>query len=531
MSKLKTILWFRRDLRISDNPALLHALESSSEVLPIYIHAPEEEHPWIIGGATKWWLHHSLISLKDQLGKLGLDLKIFSGPSFSVLSKLVDEGSFDQILWNRLYEKNLIERDTKIKDYFLTKNKLVKSFKSNLLMEPWEIKNKSNLPFKVFTPFYRELFRRYEHSAPVECLPNSDVKTISFNAASLKIEDLELLPKINWDLEFYKTWEPGEIGAKKALEEFTGKEFVGNKFVGDNFIGKKVAETLPEKSADKLGGKLADRKLDGRLLGEKAITNYSEARNLPNIKGTSRLSPHLHFGEISPRQIWDHVISRVEQVNDPIGKSGHETFLREVGWREFAHHLLFHFPETDLKPLYPQYANFGWRSSSEDLALWQRGLTGVPIVDAGMRELWQTGWMHNRVRMIVASFLVKHLLIEWQEGARWFWDTLVDADLAQNTLGWQWTAGCGADAAPYYRVFNPVLQGEKFDKNGEYVRRYVPELSELPNKYIHQPWEAPEEILLKAGIVLGQNYPQPMVDLREGRERALIAFSKLKKAT
>ena len=245
------------------------------------------------------------------------------------------------------------------------------------------------------------------------------------------------------------------------------------------------------------------------------------------MHGTSRLSPHLHFGEIGPREIW-HATRRAALASGRHSSWRDSQFLTEIGWREFAYHLLFHFPKTPEEPLRANYARFPWRSDGAALRAWQRGATGYPIVDAGMRELWRTGWMHNRVRMIVGSFLVKDLLLPWTEGARWFWDTLVDADLASNTLGWQWVAGCGADAAPFFRIFNPTTQGTKFDPAGDYVRRWVPEIAALPNEWLHRPWDAPSEVLEAAGVTLGRSYPRPWVDHAVARKAALAALAQLK---
>jgi deoxyribodipyrimidine photo-lyase len=349
-----------------------------------------------------------------------------------------------------------------------------------LLFEPWTITNKSGRPFQVFTPFWRHCLALGE---PLE--PTPSARALSVPGRWPKAEplaSLELEPRVGWTEGMRSAWQPGEAGAAENLRRFC----------------------------------------------ESAFPDYGEQRNRPDVPGTSRLSPHLHFGEIGPRQIWHALQTFADQRSLPVTAWRNSQFLAEVGWREFAHHLLFHFPHTPAAPLRPEFARFPWRKDPAWLRAWQRGRTGYPVVDAGMRELWSTGWMHNRVRMIVASFLVKDLLLDWRDGARWFWDTLVDADLASNTLGWQWTAGCGADAAPYFRVFNPVGQGEKYDPNGDYVRRWVPELARLPANWIHRPWEAPADVLARAQITLDGDYPRPILNHAIAREVALEAFAKLK---
>ncbi|MDB6036406.1 MAG: phrB, partial [Verrucomicrobiales bacterium] len=334
-------------------------------------------------------------------------------------------------------------------------------------------------PFQVFTPYWKRCLAEPE---PTEPLPAPIKLPIPTNwPDSILLDDLKLDPKTKWAEGLRTAWQPGETGAKANLKRFLTEEF----------------------------------------------SDYSKRRNRPDIAGTSRLSPHLHFGEISPRQIW-HAVRNAKPSNSDEGAWRSSQFITELGWREFAHHLLFHFPQTPAEPLRTNFKHFPWREDAAWLSAWQKGQTGYPIVDAGMRELWATGWMHNRVRMIVASFLVKDLLIAWQAGARWFWDTLVDADLAQNTLGWQWSAGCGADAAPYFRIFNPVLQGEKFDPNGGYVRQWCPELGRLNDRWLHRPWEAPSQILAQAGIDLGGNYPKPIVSHSIAREVALDAYTRMK---
>ncbi len=470
-----SILWFRRDFRLADNPALRAALQQGGPVIPVFIWAPDEEEPWPPGAASRWWLHHSLVALAEALDKKGSRLIVRSGSSERVLRLLIRETGATAVFWNRLYEPAVLHRDRRIKSTLRDTGIRVETFNSALLFEPWTIANKSGRPFQVFTPFWRYCGSRKEPSEPVPApreipFPKARLRTVS-------LDSLGLLPKIGWDDGLYKAWTPGERGAKQRLRTFV----------------------------------------------KKGLADYEPARDQPGLSGTSRLSPHLHFGEIGPAQIWHAVQAAAAEGRQKGRIRSAETFLRELGWREFAYHLLFHFPHTSDRPLREEFNDFPWRSDPAGIKAWQEGRTGYPIVDAGLRELWRTGWMHNRVRMIAASFLVKDLLISWTAGARWFWDTLVDADLADNTLGWQWTAGCGADAAPYFRIFNPVLQGGKFDPEGTYVRRWVPELERMPDRWIHKPWEAPEDVLRKAGVELGTTYPHPMVDHAKARKRALEA--------
>jgi deoxyribodipyrimidine photo-lyase len=425
-----SIVWFRLDLRLADNLALNVAVKRGGAVVPVFIWAPEEESPWPPGAASRWWLHQSLEALSADLRARGSHLIIRRGPTLDTLRVLMNETGADAIFWNRRYEPALIARDKKVENLLPAEN-----FNSALLIEPWELPK----PYRVFTPFWRACLEQIKPSTPLP-MPKQ-IPAPRTRRKSLPLASLGLQPKIDWAAGFRRAWQPGEAGAHKQLRRFK----------------------------------------------RAALSGYRSGRDRPDIVGTSRLSPHLHFGEISPRQIW-HSAAKAE-------------YLRQLGWREFAHHLLFHFPHTTDAPLRADFARLPWRHDAKALKAWQHGMTGFPLVDAGMRELWTTGWMHNRVRMVVASFLVKDLLIPWQEGARWFWDTLVDADLANNTLGWQWTAGCGADAAPFFRVFNPALQAEKFDPLGAYLRHWVPEARTT-------------------------EYPTPIVDHRRARERALEAFEK-----
>ena len=462
------IVWFRRDLRLNDNPALAIAATRYERILPVYIHAPDEEAPWQAGAASNWWLHRALADLDRQLdGRLSLRM----GSSRETLFELIERTGADAVYWNRLYEPAAIARDSEIKQALRKRGTHVESANAALLFEPWEIQKNSGGPLRVFTPFWKKLLAQGLPSV------SGELPSVSWRSGrgldGICLEELGLLPAIPWDHGMAEAWVPTRSGAEARLDEFVAS----------------------------------------------GLRRYADGRDRPDRDEVSRLSPYLHFGQLGPREL----VSACQGV-----KADASAFLRELGWREFAHHLLFHFPQTTDVPLDNRFGDFPWRDDSAALAAWQRGETGIPLVDAGMRQLWATGWMHNRVRMVVASFLTKNLLLPWQFGARWFWDTLVDADLANNTLGWQWTAGCGADAAPYFRVFNPVTQGQKFDREGEYVRRWVPELAPLPAKWIHQPWTAPADVLATAGLKLDRDYPMPLVDLKTSRLRALEAWGSVK---
>lgn len=474
---MKAIIWFRLDLRLADNPALIAAVNRSKIIVPLFIWSPEEEGDWRPGGAARWWLHQSLGALEKKLHALGSRLVIRHGPTLESLLTVVKESEAKSVFWNRRYEPAVTARDTTVKNALRDLGVEVETFNSALLHEPWTIRNKSDKPFQVFTPFWKNCLNE---PSPDESLPSP--KSLPAPARwpkTLRLDELELEPKIDWALGIRATWQPGEPGAQANLRRFLALAF----------------------------------------------DNYNSGRDRPDLTGTSRLSPHLHFGEISPRQVWNSV--RHYALLRGIKSWRSSEFLTELGWREFAYHLLFNFPHTPGEPLRREFSRFPWREDASLLKKWQQGLTGFPIVDAGMRELWTTGWMHNRVRMIVASFLLKDLLLPWQSGAKWFWDTLVDADLASNTLGWQWSAGCGADAAPYFRVFNPASQGQKFDPYGDYVRRWCPELTKAPTQWIHQPDKAPPEMLRAVGIELGKTYPQPIVNHALARQTALEAFARM----
>ena len=478
------IAWFRLDLRLQDNPALHAAILRGGAVIPVYVLDDDAEGKWAPGGASRWWLHQSLGALDAALRERGSRLTVARGDSAAQLTALLKQTGAGAIYWNHRYEPALTPRDARLKSAWVDAGVEAKSFNGALLNEPRTVANKQDRPFQVFTPYWRHCL-----TLPVAEPLKVSAGKIPAPAAwpqSLAIEALELRPRISWDTEFFDAWSPGEAGAAKRLRAFA----------------------------------------------RRAMSGYSEQRNIPGTHGTSMLSPHLHFGEVSPRQIWAEVraVSRDSGVLPP--SKGAAVFLSEIGWREFAHYLLFHFNHTPEKPLREDFADFPWRPdpTGEMLRAWQRGRTGYPIVDAGMRQLWRTGWMHNRVRMVAGSFLVKHLRLPWNAGAAWFWDTLVDADLASNTLGWQWTAGCGADAAPYFRVFAPVLQGQRFDPAGDYVRRWVPELARLPAEHLHAPWDAPLAVLEAAGVRLGETYPRPIVDHATARAEALAAFTSIRGA-
>ncbi len=477
-----TLLWFRQDLRLQDNPALEAAVARGGPVVPIYVLDDAAEERWSPGGAARWWLHHSLAALDAALRERGSRLILARGESAAVLRAAARATGADAIYWNRRYEPSAVARDAKLKQEFAAAGFNAKSFNGALLNEPHAIANKQGRPFQVFTPYWRHCLT-LPVAAPVKT-PEGKFRPPAAWPKSVELAELGLLPRIDWTASMHATWEPGEAGAQKRLRRFL------------------------------------TRALDG----------YDERRNTPADDGTSMLSSHLHFGEIGPRQIWAAIQARSRDTGVFPPSKGAGVFLAEIGWREFAHHLLFHFPQTPAQPLREEFARFPWAADpgGGKLRAWQQGRTGYPLVDAGMRQLWHTGWMHNRVRMVVASFLVKHLRLSWTHGAAWFWDTLVDADLANNTLGWQWSAGCGADAAPYFRIFAPVLQGVKFDPAGDYVRHWVPELAKMPAEHIHAPWEAPLHVLAAAGVTLGKNYPHPIVDHATARAEALAALKQLR---
>ncbi len=484
MPQKTAIIWFRQDLRLSDNPALYHALQEGYSIIPLYILDDENAGQWKLGGAARWWLHQSLSSLNNDLSD---KLIVRTGKADEIIPQLLDETQIDAVYWNRCYEPWRIKRDEGIKSALKDNGIECKTYNGSLLWEPWEVAKADGTPYKVFTPYYRKGCLQIR--PPAEPLPRpNDISYAAHNLDRPAIESLALMPSIQWYDVMQGYWQAGESGAKARL-----KDFMENGFNG-----------------------------------------YKEERNRPDKENVSRLSPYLRHGEISPRQVWYDAIAAKEALG--ISTKDLDHFHSELGWREFSYYLLYHFPHITWDNFQDKFDAFPWKTGDNteqeaiDLERWQRGNTGIPIVDAGMRQLYQTGWMHNRVRMVVGSLLVKNMLTHWRCGKEWFWDTLVDADLASNAASWQWVAGSGADAAPYFRIFNPLTQGEKFDPNGEYVRKYVPELKDMPKEFIHKPWEAGPLILQSAGVKLGETYPHPIVDLKQSRERALEALQSTKQS-
>ncbi len=479
-----SICWFREDLRVGDNPALNAAIESGRDVLCVYIYDTSSKFK-ALGGAKKWFLHKALDSLSQTLIQLGCKLNILHGEAEKLLPELVETTGAKAIFWNRRYGINEREIDAALKTKFTEDGLEVKSFNGHLMYEPWEVKTQAKTPMKVFTPFWRAARSLRDVDEP-QAAPSSITPFVATLENAVSLESLKLLPTHpDWFEGISMEWQPGEEGAKKRLSAFL----------------------------------------------KEGIKGYSEKRNLPAELHTSKLSPHLHHGDISPKQVWKELMKHVNGGKLKGFEKDIQVFQSELGWREFSYNLLFHFPKLDTANFQSKFDNFPWVKDEKTLKAWQTGQTGYPIVDAGMRQLWQTGWMHNRIRMVTASFLIKHLMIDWREGEAWFWDTLCDADIASNSASWQWVAGSGADAAPYYRIFNPVTQGEKFDAEGAYVRKFVPELAKLPKKYLHKPWTAPLSILAEAGVKLGKTYPQPIVDHEFARKRALDAFKSISVVT
>jgi len=458
----KAIVWFRQDLRLRDNPAFFEACSNHDLVIPLYILDKNST----LGEAQSWWLHHSLKALNNSLKNRGLSLVLRQGNPLEILLELIKTLSIDSVYWNRCYEPLTIARDKKIKTTLLEQGIEVESFNGSLLNEPWTIKNKSGDFFKVFTPYW---------NACKQALSSQPEKQLAHRPAGVETDsddllEWKLLPTLNWASQFPDYWTPGEEGAQEKLNQFIDQH----------------------------------------------LNNYKNNRDFPAENATSHLSPHLHFGEISP---WT-ILRAIEhlKLNPSYNLPSIERFLSELGWREFSVYLLYHFPKLPFENFKKEFDAFPWQNDKQLLLSWQKGLTGYPLIDAGMRELWTTGYMHNRVRMVVASFLTKGLLIDWRLGADWFLDTLVDADLANNSASWQWVAGCGADAAPYFRIFNPILQSLKFDPDGLYIRQWVPELAHVKGQQIHTPWEVP--------LV---NYPSPIINHNEARTRALDYYKQLKK--
>lgn len=475
-------MWFRLDLRVADNPALRAASEAGAPILPVYV-MDESAQDGPLGRAGCWWLHHSLETLARKLEALGAPLVLLRGKGERAIAELAQSVDARAVFWNRRYEPEAIARDKALKAALIGMGLTVSTFNASLLFEPWTVKTRAGAWFKVFTPFWKACLGR---PAPDRPLAAPD-RLNGFRAAPAgdKLTNWHLLPhKPNWASGFGYVWQPGEGGALERIDGF-------------------LDETL---------------------------TAYGASRDNPATEGTSRLSPHLRWGEIGPRQIWHAVMARMQGTQETAAEESARRYIAELGWREFSYHLLYHFPDLPDRNFRDGFDAFPWREPDDAFEAWKRGMTGYPIVDAGMRELWSTGWMHNRVRMVAASFLVKDLLIDWRLGKQWFEDTLVDADLASNSASWQWVAGSGADAAPYFRIFNPSLQGERFDPEGAYVRRWIPELAGVPSRWIHRPWEAPEQVRADAGVHLGPDYPVPCVDHAVARRTALQAFERLKAA-
>ena len=475
MARPVSLHWFRQDLRLADNPALTAAAQDGA-VIPVYILDDDHAGDHKMGGASRWWLHHTLHALNDSLdGKL----VVLRGDPVTHLGALAEASGAVSVHWNRCYEPWRIVRDTAIKADLTGLGLVVESHNGSLLWEPWEVTKADGTPYRVFTPY----FRRGCLAAPPPRQPlpvPSQFELAATDNQAAGIAGLKLLPNTGWDKMLAPHWQIGEAGAIARLAAF----------------------------------------IDQDLLG------YKDGRNFPARPNVSRLSPHLHWGEVSPNTVWYAAKDRMDAgiINQEDG----DHFLSELGWREFSHALLYYFPDLPRQNLQPRFDKFAWKDDSDALHRWQRGQTGYPIVDAAMRQLWQTGYMHNRLRMIVGSFLVKNLRLHWHHGEAWFWDCLVDADLANNSAGWQWISGCGADAAPYFRIFNPISQASKFDPNGEFIRHFVPELARLGDAYLFSPWKAPRQVLDAANVVLGQTYPHPIVDVKSSRLDALAAFAALK---
>lgn len=457
--KSPVIVYFRQDLRLCDHPALTEAAKTGAPVIPIYIFDTVYPGKWQTGGAQKAWLSVALHELQKRI-----PLSIFEGNPVEILSNLINEIGAEHVYYHRSYEPFSRKRDRDIERKLEQKGVEVSTFNGSLLIEPWEVKTKQGTPFRVFTPFWKTAL---DLISPGPSLPEPKVEYLA-----VKGEKYSYTPK--WGEKILNYWQVGEKGAQKLLKTFS----------------------------------------------QDAVEDYKKGRDFPASEKTSKLSPYLHFGHISPRQIWNHIPKKTT--------ADVQHFFSELGWREFSYHLLWHFPKIPEQPFVDKFKDFQWDNDTDDLSKWQKGITGYPIVDAGMRELWETGWMHNRVRMIVASFLTKDLFVHWRKGEDWFWDTLVDADLASNAASWQWVAGSGADAAPYFRIFNPILQGEKFDPDGEYVKKWIPELQSVPAKWVHKPWQAPGLELRTWGVALGKDYPYPIVDHKVARNDALKRFEKIK---
>ncbi len=471
------LVWIRNDLRFHDNAALYEAALRGHPVLLVYIFDPLDKGPSALGEASRVWLEHSLARFGEEAKRRGFGWVIRSGSPLEVLKSLHRETLASHLMWNRRYEPDGVEMDTEVRDVFQEIGVEVLTCRGNLLVEPCQLLTKKGSPFLVFTPYWQA----FQKACPdvAEAPEPYPAKPFAADIYSLSPEELPLTSKLlHWPKKILDIWHPGEESALHTLEQFCLH----------------------------------------------SLRWYDTKRDVPADDVTSHLSPYLHFGEISPRRIWNMILAHERYIRHPACSSPGEAFLRQLGWREFAHAVLYHFPTIAHTPFREEFQTVKWQKNGAAVKRWQEGKTGIPIVDAGMRQLWETGWIHNRVRLIVASFLVKHLLHSWEEGMAWFWDTLVDADLANNSFNWQWVAGCGVDGAPFFRIFNPVIQSKRFDPDGTYIRKHVPELKALPPEWIHAPWEAPGDVLAEAGISLGREYPKPIIDLEEGRKRALAAF-------
>ncbi len=473
------LLWVRDDLRLVDNPALNALLSlKSKDSVAIYIYDSRKFEQSMLAPANKVFLHHRLIKYQKELKeKYNLDLIMFEGDAFKVLSQFIKSNKVDNVFWNRRYFPPLVEEDAKIKKHLIMSSIHCESFNANLLIEPWNGLKDDGKPYLVYSAYFKKAYKKLDYSL-------TKMKNFMFDRKT-KISGhqnkIDLLPKRQWHKTLHASWSADALSTTKKLRKFLKND----------------------------------------------VLSYNAKRDRPDLDGTSSMSPYLRFGVISPKMILTE-LEKVHSKNRWMSDPNLAQYVKELYWREFACQLMYYFPYTVSKPLRPKYKKFPWKPHKQSLRAWQKGLTGYPIVDAGMRQLWATGWMHNRVRMIVASFLIKHLMQPWWKGAEWFAETLVDADIASNSLGWQWVAGSGADAAPYFRIFNPITQGQKFDVTGAYVKKWVPELANLPLKYLHAPWEAPKSVLDECEVILGKDYPEPVVDHPQARVKALNAYSKIK---
>lgn len=476
MAQAPVIVWFRQVMRLADHPALLAAVATGQQIVPVFILDDDAPGKWRLGGARRWWLHHSILSLDRSLRKGGARLLLRRGPTVQQLLDVAGQLGARTVYATRSSEPWASKLEAEVQTALAGADVELKRFPGSTLVEPEEVRSKSGHPLTIYAPFRRAVMAL---EVPTPRPVPDEIPSPSRLPKGDKLDDWELLPRApDWAGGLRETWVPGEQAAASQLDAFL----------------------------------------------ETGLASYHELRDRPDLPGTSRLSPYLANGEISARTCW-----HAAQVRG--GGAGADAFLRELIWREYSHHLLYHRPRLPDAAVRPEYGHLRWRRDTAALRAWEKGRTGYPMVDAGMRQLWRIGWMHNRVRMITASFLIKHLLLSWQTGEAWFWDTLVDADLASNAVNWQWVAGSGADAAPYFRIFNPVKQGQEHDPQGDYVRRWVPELAKLPSPYIHSPWLAPKDDLERAGIALGKTYPRPIVDHAWARARALTAFEEMRAAS